>query len=362
MLLHLSQKWRKLMKKTKTMVNRAKRNFSENFISNLKDTDPATWMKRMKKLGMATFESENGDWHFESESKSDQELTDEMANYFSDISNDFLPVNATLLGLVPPKADFVSEVDCFPTEEEIFSVLKEAKKTSSVPNDFPTPFVTEFLPFLAKPAQIIFDRSITDGVYPTRWKTEFVTPHPKLLPPASYSDLRNLSLTKFFSKSFERFILKGSKNVKGLLFYIRKYFDPGQFALPGSSCSHALISLIDFIFKSTDDSSNPKSVINLLADWSKAFNKVNHNIIMRILIALKVPMWLLRLILSYLQNRKMILRFRNCCSDPLCLNGGCPQGTLIGVILYILYINPIGFPGEITLQVSDVLHKYWEHP
>ena len=38
-----------------------------------------------------------------------------------------------------------------------------------------------------------------------------------------------------------------------------------------------------------------------------------------------------------------------------------PQGTLIGVILYILYINPIGFPGEITLQVSDVLHKYWEH-
>ena len=80
---------------------------------------------------------------------------------------------------------------------------------------------------------------------------------------------------------------------------------------------------------------------------------------MRILIVLKVPQWLLRMILSYLMNRKMILRFRNCCSHPKCMSGGCPQGTLIGVILYILYINPVGYPGEITLQISDILHNYW---
>ena len=41
------------------------------------------------------------------------------------------------------------------------------------------------------------------------------------------------------------------------------------------------------------------------------------------------------------------------------MSGGCPQGTLIGVILYILYINPIGYPGEITIQISDILHNYW---
>ena len=82
---------------------------------------------------------------------------------------------------------------------------------------------------------------------------------------------------------------------------------------------------------------------------------------MRILIALKVPQWLLRLLLSYLQNRKMILRFRNCNSSARDLPGGCPQGTLIGVILYILYINPIGFPGEITLQVNDIIKNYWNH-
>ena len=39
------------------------------------------------------------------------------------------------------------------------------------------------------------------------------------------------------------------------------------------------------------------------------------------------------------------------------MSGGCPQGTQIGMILYILKINPISFPGEITIQVSDILHS-----
>ena len=263
-----------------------------------------------------------------------------MADFFASISNDFTPVDPSLLGLVPPEASWASEVPCLPTEVEVYEILKVSKKTCSVPNDLPTIVVKEFLPFLAKPVMLIFTKAIISGTYPTRWKTEFVSPHPKILPPTSYGDLRNLSLTEYLNKSFERFLLRGTNSVKGLLYYITRYYDPSQFAIPGSSCSHALLSIINFIMKETDNPTKPTAVINLLADWSKAFNKVNHNIIMRILIALKLPMWLLRLTLSYLTNRKMILRFRNCCSSSKCMPGGCPQGTLIGVILYILYINP----------------------
>ena len=70
-----SEKCRKLLKKTKSMIKIAKRNFSNNFITNLKHTDPSTWMKRMNKLGRASFESENTSWQFQSEQLSDQELT-----------------------------------------------------------------------------------------------------------------------------------------------------------------------------------------------------------------------------------------------------------------------------------------------
>ena len=77
--------------------------------------------------------------------------------------------------------------------------------------------------------------------------------------------------------------------------------------------------------------------------------------------ALKVPEWLLRLMTSYLEHRKMFCRFRGCCSSLKDMIAGCPQGTLIGCILYILYINPIAFPGEITIQIEETLTKYWEH-
>ena len=40
--------------------------------------------------------------------------------------------------------------------------------------------------------------------------------------------------------------------------------------------------------------------------------------------------------------------------------GGMPQGTLLGVILYILYINPVGFPAEVTLKHSELIHNYLE--
>ena len=116
--------------------------------------------------------------------------------------------------------------------------------------------------------------------------------------------------------------------------------------------------MIDFILSATDDPNNPTAVVNLLADWSKAFNKCNHNIIMRILTVMKEPKWLLRQLMSYLEERKMILRFRGCTADPRDMPGGMPQGTLLGVILYILYINPVGFPSEATIEVSDVVHNY----
>ena len=95
--------------------------------------------------------------------------------------------------------------------------------------------------------------------------------------------------------------------------------------------------MINFILLATDDPSQPTAVVNLLADWSKAFNKCNDNIITRMLIAMKVPIWLLRLLMSYLENRKMILQFKGCVSDPLDIAGGMPQGMLLGMILHIMY-------------------------
>ena len=297
------------------MIKKAKKNFSTNFISNLKQSDPRTWMQNMNKLGKSTQEQNNTTWQFVDEVKDNPTLTNEIANYLAEISSHFVPVDRSLLPIYPPGADFVSEVNCFPFEHEIFEILKASKKTSSVPRDLPMRMLKEFLPEFVQPMTNIFTQCVVLGIHPTSWKTEYVNVIPKVFPPQDYDDLRNLSLTEYFSKRFEEFILKGTASVNGLLFYIKKHIDKNQFAVEGASCSHALIIIIDFILKNTDRNSPPKAVVNLLADWSKAFNNVNHNIVMRILVFLGVPQWILRIVLSYLELRKMIVRFRGCQSQ-----------------------------------------------
>ena len=166
----------------------------------------------------------------------------------------------------------------------------------------------------------------------------------------------------FFSKKLEEFMLRGTSSVNGLLYYVEKYIDPNQFAVSGSSCTHALIRIIDFILKNTDGGQLPKAVVNLLADWSKAFNKCNHNIFVKILIDMKIPEWLLRLITSYLEHRKMVVRFRGVTSNQKSIPGSAPQGTLLGGALYVLYINPIGFPSEFTEKLNLALNEIGDHP
>ena len=351
-----SEKWRKLMLTCKKACKKAK----ESLINSLKVSDPKSWMKKIKDMGKANHELSDDNWQFVDEQKDNQTLTDELADYFANINSHMTPIDRSKIDITPINAPFVSEVNCFPLVYEIYEILRRSKQTCSVPHDIPLKIVKEFLPELSDPIHHLYSSCIMEGTFPSSWKIEYMMPLPKVFPPVSYDDMRNISLTQWLSKGFERFLLNGTPTVNGLLFYIRKYFDPGQYAVPGSSCTHALIKIIDFILKNTDDSSSPKAVVSLLADWSKAFNLVNFNILIRILIALKVPDWLLRLMTSYLENRKMFCRFRGCCSSIKDMIAGCPQGTLIGCILYILYINPIAFPGEITIEVSEILAKYWD--
>ena len=89
-------------------------------------------------------------------------------------------------------------------EYEIYENLRKRKqKKSSVPKDIPHKLKKEFLPELAKPISFIFNSISKSGIYPKQWLSEFVTPIPKVSPPESEDDLRNISLTADLSKNYE---------------------------------------------------------------------------------------------------------------------------------------------------------------
>ena len=56
-----------------------------------------------------------------------------------------------------------------------------------------------------------------------------------------------------------------------------------------------------------------------------------------------MPSWLLRLVIAFLKDRTMVVRYMGAVSDPRDLPGGGPQGTLLGLLLFIILINDLGF-------------------
>ena len=114
----------------------------------------------------------------------------------------------------------------------------------------------------------------------------------------------SISLTSYLSKQFEQFV------VIWLLEHIGDKLDWGQYeGRKATSISHYLIDFVNFILYN-QDLAVPHSVIAVMIDFSKAFNRINHNIILTILSDMGVPGWLLRIVAGFLSNRELILRYK----------------------------------------------------
>ena len=103
--------------------------------------------------------------------------------------------------------------------------------------------------------------------------------------------------------------------------------------------------MLDFIYKNLDQNSKtPTAVLCALIDFSKAFNRIDHNILVTLLSDLNIPTCALRLVISYLTGRKMCVRYNGATSEEQLIPGGGPQGGLLTVIFFNLQVNLAGVP------------------
>ena len=121
----------------------------------------------------------------------------------------------------------------------------------------------------------------------------------------------------------------------------------------GNSITHYLIEFVNFILTGQDGPTQT-AVLVCNVDFQKAFDRQNHLILIKKLDALGVPGWLLSIIISFLQNRSMSVKYNGCMSSEKSLPGGSPQGTLLALLLFLVFINDIGFDGQMN-NVGEVL-------
>ena len=347
-----SEKYKSLAKEFETKYKLEAKKYIVKNVENLRECDPGKAYSTLKKMGAQPGDcTDSGAFTLPNHSHlTNQQSAEEISVHFAEISKEFPPLNISLLPL-RVQTKLISDLSCPPevTEDEVLEKIKAAKKPKSgVPGDLPRVINKEFSVELATPLCRIINSIAKSSVWPSHWKMEYVTPIGKIPSPETEDDLRPISLTPFFSKVTEHFV------VMWLLKYIEHLIDFRQYGgMKGNSVCHYLIEFVNFIL-SNQESTSSTAVLACMIDFSKAFNRQNHNIVISKLSDMGVPAWLLKLVMAFLSDRSMVVRYKGATSSPKNLPGGGPQGTLLGLLLFLVLINDAGFK-EQTNNVGEMI-------
>ena len=225
---------------------------------------------------------------------------------------------------------WLEPVTCNEIENEI-SHLKLGKATG--PFSIPINILRMLKNIISKPLELIFNLSFSLGIVPQSFKLANVIPVHKKGSISSLYNYRPISLLSVFNKLLEKLMCSR------LLSFLDKnnVFYDKQFGFRAKhSTDHAILSIVDKIQTAID---NRDLSCGIFLDFSKAFDTVNHDILIEKLDYYGIRGITKNWFVSYLGDRQQSVIINNVTSDPMSISCGIPQGSVLGPIMFLLYIN-----------------------
>ena len=273
--------------------------------------------------------------------KEPKELADCFNKFFTSIaSNIATKINPVLMepcNTGSPDIALNFQMSDVPIQRQEFieAVNNFPSKMSWDTNDLSMSFIKAIATYLSEPLLHIFNCSLSAGVVPNKFKIAKVVPIFKSGEHLDVNNYRPISLLSNFSKIFEK-IIHGR---------LTKYLDSNniiseyQFGFrKGHSTIHPLTLLIDRAARALNDK---KHLVIIFCDLKKAFDTCDPSILLSKLHSIGIQGTEYNWFKSYLTNRKQYVSIANVRSKMLDIKLGVPQGSVLGPLLFNLYINDL---------------------
>ena len=322
----------------------------ENFKTNIKQT----WNKINEILSRNKRDSELPSYFCEGNNviTSNQDIANCFNNFFSKIG----PALAQTIKGPPGKSykDYLKKTIhstfTFSTvnSDDVIKYIKELKSKSSSGHDGISSIMLKHIARKIAPTlSIIINQSLLTGIFPDTLKIAKISPVYKKEDPHLTDNYRPISLLPIISKVFEKVVFKQVYDyfTKNKLLYKSQYGFRKK-----HSTELAGLELNDIIIENLDQQKLP---IAIFLDLSKAFDTIDHEILLDKLKYYGISGSALLWFHSYLGNRRQYVQYKDAFSSYADLKTGVPQGSILGPLLFIIYMNDIA---EITKKFHFTIY------